>query len=55
MLEELTNIQHSVHDLISVTTHFHLDHESCPELVVVKGKVKGIQQLRNKLTSLKGV
>ena len=55
LLEEMTNIQHSVHDLIIATTHFHLDHESCLELIVVKGKVKDIQQLSNKLTSLKGV
>src|SRR3954464_15621361 len=55
LLEELTNIQHSVHDLIIATTHFHLDHESCLELIVVKGKVKDIQQLNHKLTSLKGV
>jgi CopG family nickel-responsive transcriptional regulator len=55
LLEELTSIQHSVHDLIIATTHFHLDHESCLELIVVKGKVKEIQQLSNQLTSLKGV
>ncbi|HWO97374.1 MAG TPA: nickel-responsive transcriptional regulator NikR [Bacillus sp. (in: firmicutes)] len=55
LLEEMTNIQHSVHDLIIATTHFHLDHESCLELIAVKGKVKDIQQLSNKLTSLKGV
>ena len=43
LLEELTNIQHSMHDLIIATTHFHLDHDSCLELIVVKGKVKDIQ------------
>ena len=55
LIEEMTNIQHSMHDLIIATTHFHLDHDSCLELIVVKGKVKEIQQLSNKLTSLKGV
>ncbi|KAA9027043.1 nickel-responsive transcriptional regulator NikR [Niallia endozanthoxylica] len=55
LLEEMTNIQHSVHNLIIATTHFHLNHESCLEIIVVKGKVKDIQQLSNKLTSLKGV
>ena len=55
LLEELTNIQHSMHDLIIATTHFHLEHDSCLELIVVKGKVKDIGQLSNKLTSLKGV
>ena len=55
LLEELTNIQHSMHDLIIATTHFHLDHENCLELIVVKGKGKDIRQLSYKLTSLKGV
>lgn len=55
LLEELTNIQHSMHDLVLATTHFHLDHDSCLELIVVKGKVKNIQKFSNSLTSLKGV
>ena len=55
LLEEMTNIQHSLHNLIIATTHFHLDHDSCLELIVVKGKGKEIQQLKDKLTSLKGV
>ena len=55
LLDEMTNIQHSAHDLIIATTHFHIDHENCLELIVVKGKAKDIQKLSNKLTSLKGV
>ena len=55
LLEEMTNIQHSLHNLIIATTHFHLDHDNCLELIVVKGKGKEIQQLKDKLTSLKGV
>ncbi|MGG0671134.1 nickel-responsive transcriptional regulator NikR [Lederbergia citrisecunda] len=55
LLEEMTRIQHSVHDVILATTHFHLNHDSCLELIVVKGKAKDIQELSNKLTSLKGV
>lgn len=55
LLEEMTKIQHSVHDVILATTHFHLNHDSCLELIVVKGKAKDIQELSNKLTSLKGV
>lgn len=55
LLEEMTNIQHDMHDLILATTHFHLDHDSCLELIVVKGKVKEVQKLSHKLMSLKGV
>lgn len=55
LLEELTKVQHDVHGIIMATTHFHLDHSSCLELIVVKGKAKEIQLLSNKMTSLKGV
>ena len=55
LLEEMTKIQHSVHDVILATTHFHLTHDSCLELIVVKGKVKDVQRLSHQLTSLKGV
>ena len=55
LLDELTNIQHSMHDNILATTHFHLNHASCLELIIVKGKAKDIQQLSNQLISLKGV
>lgn len=55
LLEELTKTQHDMHDIIMSTTHFHLDHTNCLELIIVKGKAKDIQLLSNKLTSLKGV
>jgi CopG family nickel-responsive transcriptional regulator len=53
--DEMTKIQHDMHDYILATTHFHLDHTNCLELIVVKGKAKEIQQLSHKLTSIKGV
>ena len=55
LLDELTKIQHGMHDNIMATTHFHLDHTNCLELIIVKGKAKDIQYLSNQLTSLKGV
>ncbi|WP_053364924.1 nickel-responsive transcriptional regulator NikR [Bacillus sp. FJAT-27245] len=55
LLEELTKVQHEMHDLIMSTTHFHLNHTNCLELIIVKGKAKEIQLLSNKLTSLRGV
>lgn len=55
LLEELTKIQHDMHDVIMSTTHFHLDHNNCLEHIIVKGKARDVQRLSNKLTSLKGV
>lgn len=55
LMDELTNIQHEMHDYVMATTHFHMDHYNCLEIVVVKGKANEIQGLKDKLTSLKGV
>ncbi|WP_053364835.1 nickel-responsive transcriptional regulator NikR [Bacillus sp. FJAT-27245] len=55
LLDELTMIQHEMHDNILATTHFHLEKSSCLELIIVKGKAKEIQLLSDKMTSLKGV
>lgn len=55
LMEELTTIQHDMHDLVLATTHFHLNQVNCLELIVVKGKAKEIQAMQHKLASLKGV
>lgn len=55
LVQEMTDIQHKMHDLIIATTHFHLDHDSCLEIIVVKGEVSRIKLLSEKLTTLKGV
>lgn len=55
LLEKLTEIQHKYHDQILATTHFHLDHQSCLEIIVVKGNAKELRDIKDKLTILKGV
>lgn len=55
LVEEMIGIQHDFHDVILATTHFHLDHHNCLEMIVVKGKTQNLRTLRDKLTSLKGV
>jgi CopG family transcriptional regulator, nickel-responsive regulator len=53
--EKLTDIQHQHHTQIISTVHAHLDHDTCLEVVVVKGKSKPIQRLADLLISTKGV
>lgn len=55
LLHDLTVIQHQMHDLILATTHFHLDHHNCLELIVVKGRAKELRRFSDQLISLKGV
>ncbi|MGB2663360.1 MAG: nickel-responsive transcriptional regulator NikR [Candidatus Acidiferrum sp.] len=53
--ERLADIQHHHHSEIISTVHAHLDHDTCLEVVVVKGKSSRIQKLADLLTSTKGV
>ena len=53
--EKITEVQHDYHRHIVSTTHVHMDHDNCLEVIVVKGKAKDVQDLANKLTALKGV
>ena len=36
--EKLTEAQHEQHDLVVSTSHAHLDHDSCLEVLIVHGK-----------------
>jgi CopG family nickel-responsive transcriptional regulator len=49
--EELTDIQHDYHHEITTTTHVHLDHDNCLEIVAVRGKTQRIKELSEKLTA----
>jgi len=55
MMQELTKIQHEIHDSVLATTHFHIDHHNCLEIIVVKGKVKKLREYSDQIISLKGV
>jgi CopG family nickel-responsive transcriptional regulator len=53
--DKLMELQHDYHEVIISTVHSHLDHDMCLEVVVVKGKLKRIQELGSRLIGLKGV
>jgi CopG family transcriptional regulator, nickel-responsive regulator len=55
LTEKLTQLQHDFHHLIVSTTHAHLDHDTCLEVVIVKGKAKDVQKLADLIISTKGV
>lgn len=48
-------IQHHHIDVISSTTHVHLDEHNCLEIIAVKGAVKEIKGLAKKLMTTRGV
>lgn len=53
--EKLTEIQHEHHQLIVSTSHAHLDHDSCLEVLIVHGRSLQVERLADRLIGLKGV
>ena len=53
--EKLTEIQHQHHQLIVSTSHAHLDHDSCLEVLIVRGQSSQEEPPADRLIGLKGV
>jgi CopG family nickel-responsive transcriptional regulator len=52
---EINEVQHEHHHLILSTQHVHLNHETCLETIVVKGKASDLTLLADKILTLKGI
>lgn len=53
--ERITELQHSFHHQIVSTTHIHMDHDNCLEVIIVRGKALEVRDLAEKLTAIRGV
>ncbi|MGA8028423.1 MAG: nickel-responsive transcriptional regulator NikR [Bryobacteraceae bacterium] len=53
--DRLMELQHDHHGLIISTTHVHLDHDTCLEVIVVKGESRRVRELADLLIGTKGV
>ena len=53
--EKLTELQHANHELVVSTSHAHLDHDSCLEVLIVHGKSGMVEEFAGRLIGLKGV
>ena len=55
LLRKLSHLQHDHSDLILCAQHIHLDHHSCLEVIVARGKAVKLSELTDKLRTFKGV
>lgn len=55
LTNRLLDIQHDHHNKILSTTHIHVDHHNCLEVIVLKGKTGSIQKLSDNIKALKGI
>jgi CopG family nickel-responsive transcriptional regulator len=53
--QRLTEFQHSHHEAIACTTHVHLDHDDCLEVIVVRGKAAKVRALAEQIITAPGV
>jgi CopG family nickel-responsive transcriptional regulator len=55
LLNRITQLQHDSQALIISTTHVHMDHHNCLEIIIVKGKPVSVRGLADRLMALRGV
>ena len=53
--DKLLDLQHNHTSEILLSSHVHVDHDNCLEVIVLKGLTLNIIDLSNKIKALKGV
>ena len=53
--KNVSSLQHDYHCQIVSSMHTYLDHHTCVELIIVKGKIDRIKKLVRKIRGTKGV
>lgn len=55
LTSKLDDVQHDNIPVIVSTTHVHLDHHNCLEILAVRGTGREVRELADKLLGIKGV
>lgn len=55
LTDKLVDAQHHAGAAVLAATHVHLDHHNCLEVVIMKGRSKGIRELADRIISFRGV
>ncbi|WP_394838130.1 nickel-responsive transcriptional regulator NikR [Pendulispora rubella] len=53
--DRLTEIQHELGSQIFATTHVHLDHHRCLEVIMVRGRADQLQDVADRIIAIRGV
>jgi len=53
--DRLLDIQHKHTDVIIASTHVHLDHNHCLEVIFLRGRPKALRDIAAQLQGLKGI
>ena len=53
--KKLARLQHDHNDLIVATTHVHLTHDVCLEVIILRGPAEQLRHITDQLKGLKGI
>lgn len=53
--DNIMEIQHNHLKNVMATTHVHIDHDNCLEVVLIRGTSQDIEDISNRILALKGV
>ncbi|HEV3116520.1 MAG TPA: nickel-responsive transcriptional regulator NikR [Gemmataceae bacterium] len=53
--DRLLEIQHRHHDAVVASSHVHLDHNNCMEVVFLRGRARALRDIAAQLGGLKGI
>lgn len=53
--DKLNDLQHEYHANVLASTHVHLDHHYCAEMIMIRGKPEVLRALTDGMRGLKGV
>ncbi len=55
LAQKMTEIQHQALDIIITSLHVHIDEHNCMEVLVLRGPVRSIREISQRLTSTRGI
>ncbi|MBS3780587.1 MAG: nickel-responsive transcriptional regulator NikR [Desulfovermiculus sp.] len=55
LAQKMTEIQHQALDNIITSLHVHIDAHNCMEVLVLRGPVKDVRSVAQRLTSTRGI
>ncbi|MCB9894905.1 MAG: nickel-responsive transcriptional regulator NikR [Planctomycetes bacterium] len=55
LTDKLNELQHEYHANVLASTHVHLDHHNCAEMIMMRGRPEVLRELADGMRKLKGV
>ena len=55
LMERLAHLQHEHLSTVVASTHVHLDHDRCLEVLILRGPARAIRELGNQLIATRGI